>query len=164
MKSLIKYVVIGSLVLSISGCDASTDKKLPRDNVKIADVLDKNKEKQKEISLLNPKEEYAVGIVVAQTPVNERYKLKDKTVSDLISIYEKESGEKVPSGPIKASELRYKELIMKSANVLYVMSYSEADRNMMRDYIAKNLFKKDKIDVIREETVGKIMDDARKEK
>lgn len=160
----LKLALVVLLSLSVIGCDAAVKKDLPRDNVKIVDVLNKNKDKEIYIKKLNPKEEYAVGIVVAQTPADKRDSLKEKTVSDLINIYEKETGEKVPSGEVQAKDLRYKELTIKSANTLYITSYSDADREMMRNYIAKKLFKTKEMEVIRNETVSKIMEDARKEK
>lgn len=160
----LKLALVFLLSLSVVGCDAAVKQDLPRDHVKIIDVLTKNKEKQEYINKINPKEEYAVGMVVAQTPLKEREQLKEKTVGELISIYEKQTGEKVPSGEIPVGKLRYKELIIKSANNLYVTSYSEADREMMRNYIAKKLFKAKEMESIRNETVDKIMEDARKEK
>lgn len=160
----LKMALVLLLSLSIVGCDAAVKQDLARDQVKIIDVLEKNKDKEKYIKNLNPKEEYAVGIVVAQTPLQERSKLKDKTVGELIEVYEKETGETIPSGDIPAGSLRYKELTIKSANRLYITSYSDEDREMMRNYIARKLFKTKEMEIIRNETVSKIMEDARKEK
>lgn len=157
-----KLVTMLFLSMMITGCDASTKPDLARDHVKISDILEKNKDKLSYINQLNPKEEYAVGIVVAQTPLKDRDLLKNKTVGDLINDYQKETGDNIPSGKIDAGDLKYKELTMKSANILYITSYSEKDRDLMKNYIAKNLFKTKEMEVIRNEKVSKIMEDAKK--
>ena len=41
----LKLALVVLLSLSVIGCDAAVKKDLPRDNVKIVDVLNKNKKK-----------------------------------------------------------------------------------------------------------------------
>ena len=111
--------IVGSIILLILliMCSLSVYLKhreqnmLPREQLTINDILTKPVSKISLIDQINPKEQYAVGVIVQETPLSEREKLKEKKLSEVISIYENVTGEKIPSGTIKdARQLKYKEL------------------------------------------------------
>lgn len=165
MKVYQLFLVL-ALGLSVSGCDAAKKEVIypPRDNVFLSDLINHNKDKEALIKELNPKEEYAIDVVVHQTPLRERDSLKSMTMGHLIKMYEKQTDKTVPMGKVKADDLKYKELITQSGKNLYVMSYSQEDRDMMMKYVAKKLFKAEEMAVVRNKTVKELMDDAKKEK
>ena len=138
--------IVGSIILLILLiiCSLSVYLKhreqnmLPREQLTINDILTKPVSKISLIDQINPKEQYAVGVIVQETPLSEREKLKEKKLSEVISIYENVTGEKIPSGTIKdARSLKYKELSLESSKVLFVMTVSEEDRSIMEVYMAK---------------------------
>lgn len=165
MKVYQLFLVL-ALGLSVSGCDAAKKDVVypPRDNVVLSDLINHNKDKEALIKELNPKEEYAIDVVVHQTPLKERDSLKSMTMGQIIKMYEKQTDETVPMGKIKADDLKYKELITQSGKNLYVMSYSQEDRDVMMKYVAKKLFKAEEMAVVRNKTVKELMDDAKNEK
>ena len=82
----------------------------------------------------------------------------------MISIYENVTGEKIPSGTIKdARQLKYKELSLESSKVLFVMTISEEDRSIMEVYMAKYFLNPEKMNAFNNQTVGEIIDKAKKE-
>lgn len=165
MKVYQLFLVL-ALGLSVSGCDAAKKNVVypPRDNVVLSDLINHNKDKEVLIKQLNPKEEYAIDVIVHQTPLKERGSLKDKTMGQIIEMYEQRTYETVPKGDVKAEDLKYKELITQSGKNLYIMSYSEEDRDVMMKYVAKKLFKAEEMAVIRNKTVKQLMFEAKNEK
>lgn len=165
MKVYQLFLVL-ALGVSVSGCDAAKNEAVypPRDNVVLSDLINHNKDKEALIKELNPKEEYAIDVVVHQTPLKERDSLKSMTMGQIIKRYEKQTDETVPMGKVKADDLKYKELITQSGKNLYVISYSQEDRDMMMKYVAKKLFKAEEMAVVRNKTVKELMDDAKNEK
>jgi len=165
MKVYQLFLVL-ALGLSVSSCDAAKKDVAyaPRDNVVLSDLINHNKDKEVLIKQLNPKEEYAIDVVVHQTPLKERDALKSKTMGQIIEMYEKRTYETVPKGEVKAEDLKYKELITQSGKNLYIISYSQEDRDVMMKYVAKKLFKAQEMTSIRNKTVKELMVDAKKEK
>lgn len=164
--------IVGSIILLILLiiCSLSVYLKhreqnmLPREQLTINDILTKPVSKISLIDQINPKEQYAVGVIVQETPLSEREKLKEKKLSEVISIYENVTGEKIPSGTIKdARQLKYKELSLESSKVLFVMTVSEEDRSIMEVYMAKYFLNPEKMNAFNNQTVGEIIDKAKKE-
>lgn len=164
--------IVGSIILLILLiiCSLSVYLKdrqqniLPREQLTINDILTKPVSKISLIDQINPKEQYAVGVIVQETPLSGREKLKEKKLSEVISIYENVTGEKIPSGTIKdARSLKYKELSLESSKVLFVMTVSEEDRSIMEVYMAKYFLNPEKMNAFNNQTVGEIIDKAKEE-
>lgn len=173
MSTKIKVVISIILLTLLSGVFFTTYEKQPsttkvsvveqpRDLLTINDVLTKPKEKIDLIDKINPKEQYAIGVIVQLTPLAERDNLKTKKLSEIISIYEEKTGEKVPFGEIKdARLLKHKELSMESSKILFALTIPEEDKSIMEIYMAKRFLNSEKMKEINNQTVGQIIDNAK---
>lgn len=135
-----------------------------RESLTINDVLTKPKEKLSLLNNINAKEQYAIGVVVQQTPVSERNNLKKETLEQVIDTYEKNTGENVPTGQISYRDLKYKELTsIEAAKVLFALGTPQPDKDIMEVYMTKYFLNKQDMKVLNEKTVGDIIDTAKKE-
>jgi len=170
-----KKIIIATLacLLTISlGVMANTlifkNKAIKTDDIRqeltINDVLTKPKNKVSLLNNINPKEQYAIGIVVQQTPVSERDSLKNKTLGEVIKIYETNTGETVPEGQISYKDLKYKELTsIEAAKFLFALSTPQSDKDIMEVYMTKYFLNKQDMKVLNEKTVGEIIETAKTE-
>lgn len=165
-----KILIISLLALSLTACDNSQAKsETPqREKITIGDIVSrdniKDSNKLKLINEINPQEQYAIGVIAALTPENKRKELAQRSVGSVIDEYEKETGEKIANGRMEyANDLRFKELQITSALILYTQTIPKEDQLLVKQYMARRLFKPEEMQIARNETISELVKKARKE-
>lgn len=165
-----KILLITLLAITLSACDNSQAKtETPqRSNITIADIVNRDKikdsEKLKLISEINPQEQYAIGVITSLTPENNRKDLAQRTVGSVVDEYEKATGEKIENGKMEyANDLRFKELQITSALILYTQTIPKEDQVLVKEYMARRLFKPEEMQKARNETISELIKKARTE-
>lgn len=164
-----KILITCILSFTLFGCDNSNaNETLQRKNVTIGDIVNrdhiKDTNKLKLISEINPEEQYAIGIITSLTPENKRKELAKRSVGSVVQEYEKETGEKIANGRMEyANDLRFKELQITSALILYTQTISKEDQALVKEYMARRLFKPEEMSIARNKKISDLVKLAREE-